>query len=162
MADGNEKEGVSCTAADCAWQTRLSHIFLITGPGCMAVLADTDAGPIVTTAQSEARWGVPVTLATDRADPSSLSGPGTYCASGLVHRRLLPAPMSLQRREKAMLVSIHVTLHNGWTRDNSDSAQFFDKQNSYRGFYDESTGTMFDSHDNVKGQWMGGPTGGDL
>ncbi len=33
------------------------HFFLIAGPGCMAMLADTDAGSIVTAAQSGALWG---------------------------------------------------------------------------------------------------------
>lgn len=57
MANGHEKGEVFCTAADCTWQTRLRHFFLIAGPGCMAMLADTDAGSIVTAAQSGARWG---------------------------------------------------------------------------------------------------------
>ncbi len=52
-----EEEGVFCTAADCTRRKRLLHFLLIAGPGCMAMLADTDAGSIITAAQSGARWG---------------------------------------------------------------------------------------------------------
>ena len=57
MADSCEVKGNLAPASECTWQKRLLHFFKIAGPGCMAMLADTDAGSIVTAAQSGARWG---------------------------------------------------------------------------------------------------------
>ena len=57
MVNTHGEKGILCTAFECTWQKRLLHFFSIAGPGCMAMLADTDAGSIVTAAQSGARWG---------------------------------------------------------------------------------------------------------
>ncbi len=57
MAQPYKQESVFCSLANCSWKTRLFHFFVIAGPGCMAMLADTDAGSIITAAQSGARWG---------------------------------------------------------------------------------------------------------
>jgi hypothetical protein len=48
---------ISCSTLECSWKKRITHFFIIAGPGCMAMLADTDAGSIVTAAQSGALWG---------------------------------------------------------------------------------------------------------
>ena len=57
MANRCEVKGNLAPASECTWQKRILHFFTIGGPGCMAMLADTDAGSIVTAAQSGARWG---------------------------------------------------------------------------------------------------------
>jgi Mn2+/Fe2+ NRAMP family transporter len=44
MADGCEAKGNLASAAEWTWQTRVLHFFTIAGPGCMAMLADTDVG----------------------------------------------------------------------------------------------------------------------
>ncbi len=57
MPDSQARARDFCAPSDCTWRMRLLHFFVIAGPGCMAMLADTDAGSIVTAAQSGARWG---------------------------------------------------------------------------------------------------------
>ena len=57
MANRCEEKVNLAPVSECTWQKRLLHFFKIAGPGCMAMLADTDAGSIVTAAQSGARWG---------------------------------------------------------------------------------------------------------
>ena len=57
MANRCEVKGNLAPASECTWQKRGLPCFTIAGPGCMAMLADTDAGSIVTAAQSGARWG---------------------------------------------------------------------------------------------------------
>ena len=57
MVGACKRRGTPDIAHECTLRRRLAHFFSIAGPGCMAMLADTDAGSIVTAAQSGARWG---------------------------------------------------------------------------------------------------------
>ncbi|MBV9384885.1 MAG: divalent metal cation transporter, partial [Chroococcidiopsidaceae cyanobacterium CP_BM_ER_R8_30] len=40
-----------------AWASRWRHFLAVFGPGLVVMLADTDAGSIITAAQSGAQWG---------------------------------------------------------------------------------------------------------
>jgi Mn2+/Fe2+ NRAMP family transporter len=40
-----------------SWKQKLLHFFMVVGPGLAVMLADTDAGCLVTAAQSGAQWG---------------------------------------------------------------------------------------------------------
>src|SRR5271167_2112762 len=56
------------------------------GPGLLVMLADTDAGNVVTAAQSGARWGYRL-LPPAGSDPRSLHGPGAGGAAWHLYRR---------------------------------------------------------------------------
>ncbi len=45
-----------------SWRQALARIFCVVGPGIMVMLADTDAGSVITAAQSGAQWGYRLVL----------------------------------------------------------------------------------------------------
>ena len=47
---------MSCAAAPVARRSRLARFLAVTGPGLVVMLADTDAGSVITAAQSGAQW----------------------------------------------------------------------------------------------------------
>jgi hypothetical protein len=55
------------------------------GPGLVVMLADTDAGNVVTGAQAGAQWGYRL-LPLAAADPDALHGAGINGAAGYLHR----------------------------------------------------------------------------
>ena len=63
------------------------RFLLVAGPGLVVMLADTDAGSVITAAQSGAQWGYRLLLLQVAADPHPLYRAGTDRAARHGHRQ---------------------------------------------------------------------------
>jgi len=67
-------------------RARLAAFFAVAGPGLVVMLADTDAGSVITAAQSGAQWGYKLLALQLLLDPDSVSGSGADSTFGPSHR----------------------------------------------------------------------------